>query len=262
MNADLPPGRGGDVGATWAEYKYIVEKVIANAPRTLQTRIGPSELGTDCTRCLAHKLAGAPEARDTAWLPWIGTAVHAQLAAVFEGFNVAVGEQRFLVEHRVSVGEVNGVDITGNVDLYDAATAEVTDWKVVGVTTLGSARASGPSPTYRVQQHLYGLGLTRAGLPVDTVRVAYLPRNAPTLDAAVIWTQPFDPDVAHRALRRADALARAIDVVGLDAVLAPLSPTAGCHSCSRYPLADGTRPPTPGHRPGSDLRGLVQDPAA
>lgn len=255
--ADAMPG--GDPEATWAEYRWVIEEAIANDPRTLQTRIGPSELGDPCDRCLVHKLAEVPEVRDAAWLPWIGKAVHASLQEVFEAFNATRGVRRFLTETPVTVGQVGGVPITGSVDLYDVCTAEVTDWKITGVTTMRSAKASGPSQTYRVQQHLYGAGLLAAGFPVVRVRIAYLPRNSPTLAAAFIWDEPFDPQVAATALARANALHAAITAVGVEVVLAQLAPTDGCYGCSRYPLPDGSRPPAPGHRPGNDLRGLIPE---
>jgi hypothetical protein len=62
---------------TWAEYRNIVERAIDNTPRSLQTRIGPSEIGNPCDACLINKLAGTPERREpgTSWLPFIGTRV-------------------------------------------------------------------------------------------------------------------------------------------------------------------------------------------
>jgi hypothetical protein len=68
---------GDDPTTMWTEYASIVKDAIAGDPRTLQTRIGPSGLGVDCDRCLAHQLAGIPEHRDDPWLPTVGRAVHA-----------------------------------------------------------------------------------------------------------------------------------------------------------------------------------------
>lgn len=242
-------GRGGNPATTWAEYRHLIDDAIANNPRSQQVRIGPSELGTDCLRCLGHKLAGIPEQRDAAWLPWIGTAVHAALEEVFAAYNAQCppGEARFLLETTVSVGEVDGVEITGHADLYDRVTRTQSDWKIVGKSTLTAAKASGPTATYRVQAHLYARGFHRRGLPVDRVQIIYLPRNEPTLANAVIWGEPYDENVALAALQRADALAKAIRLAGPDAVLPGLQATPGCHSCARYPLPDGTYPPRPGH---------------
>jgi hypothetical protein len=264
VNANLPSlahlapdnAAGDDPTTMWAEYAGIVKDAIAGDPRSLQTRIGPSGLGVDCDRCLAHQLAGIPEHRDDDWLPTVGRAVHAWLEEVFTTYNADLPSVRFLTETRVSVGEVDGTDITGNADLYDLWTATVADYKIVGATTLKTARR-GPSPTYRRQLHLYGRGFARRGLTPQRVAIWYLPRNATSLDHGVQWSEPYDEQIALDTLARADAFARAIRLAGPDAVLASLPVTQGCHSCARYPLPDGTVPPRPGHHPGSDLAGLV-----
>lgn len=258
--AALPHQVGGDPALLWAEYRHIVETAIANQPRSQQVRIGPSELGTDCLRCLGHKLVGIPEARDVAWLPWVGTAVHAQLEETFAAFNAQCppGETRFLIETTVSVGVVDGVDITGHADLYDRVTRTQSDWKIVGKSTLTAAKANGPSTTYRVQAHLYARGFARRGLPVDRVQIIYLPRNEPTLANAVVWGEPYDEQIALQALQRADALAKAIRAAGADRVLPGLPAAAGCYSCARYPLPDGSFPAKPGHEhAGRSLQELI-----
>lgn len=224
---------------TWALYRRIIEATVDNQPRSLQTRIGPSELGTACDACLISKLAGIPEqpAPGTSWLPYIGTAVHEQLAHIFTAANTGLRRARWLVEMCVDVGRVGGVDITGHADLYDVETGEVTDWKIVGATTLRDVRAHGPSDTYRVQAHLYGRGFTRRGLPVQRVRIAYLPRNAVSLDSAYIWDEPYDEQIALDALARADMFAAAIAVHGVDTLLTTARHTGG-HSCTRYGHTD------------------------
>lgn len=247
LATDTAPG--GDPAAVWAEYRHIIDRAISGQERSQQTRIGPSELGTDCLRCLARKLAGIPEPRDDApWLPYVGTSVHAQLEEVFAAFNHAADTIRFLVETTVSVGEVDGVDITGHADLFDLATGDVTDWKIVGATTLRTAKANGPTPTYRTQAHLYGRGFTRRGLHVERVRIAYLPRNAVSLDQAVIWAEPYDESVALAALTRADGIAKALRAAGPDAVIGQLPTAPGCYSCPRF---DPTMP-VPGHGKSQD----------
>lgn len=256
--ADQPTAAGADPTVTWAEYRHLIEHAITQDPRTLQTRIGPSELGTPCDWCLGNKLVGVPEARDVAWLPTVGKAVHGWLEDTFAAANAGLPQARYLVETRVSVGEVDGTDITGSADLIDLVALELTDWKVVGKTTLVKAKASGPSPSYRVQQHLYARGAHRRGIPIQRVRVAYLPRNEPTLANAVIWSEPYDEQVAVDAIARADAMAKALRLAGRDVVLPQLKRAPGCQSCPRYPDADGNAPAQPGHRPrGSDLAGLI-----
>lgn len=225
-----------DPKATWTEYRALIEDAMVNAPRSLQKRIGPSELGMACRRCLAHKLAGTPEHTEAAWLPQVGSAVHAWLEEVFVQANAGLDRARFLVESRVTVGTVGGIEITGSADLYDRELGEVTDWKIVGTTTLRSAKAKGASPVYRAQAMLYGRGFTLRGLPVRRVRIAYLPRNAVALSDAYIWTADYDEQLALDTIARADALAIAISAFGLDHVLASLPGHDGDgFSCRRMP---------------------------
>ncbi|NAE18286.1 hypothetical protein [Enterococcus hirae] len=223
-----------DPTAAWPEYRALIEDAIINAPRSQQRRIGPSELGTPCLLCLGRKLAGIPERPEAGWFPTIGTAVHAWLDEVFAVANRGHQHARWLTELSVDVGDVDGTTITGHCDLYDRATASVNDWKVVGDTKLKSIKSKGPGQDYRVQAHLYGRGMVRRGLPVDTVRVIFLPRNAATLDTTRVWHEPYDETVALDALGRADALAKAIRLAGPDVVLPGLTATPGCRSCPRY----------------------------
>lgn len=223
----------------------LIENGIRHQPRSLQKLIGPSELGTDCAHCLAAKLAGWDETqRDTAWLPFIGTAVHAALAEFFEADNTTSvasgGRRRWRVEERVHVGFIGPHRISGTCDLYDTATGTVVDWKIVGAETLRTAKAA-PKRVYQVQAHLYGLGWENAGHTPERVMIAHLPRNAVSLAQAVIWEAPYDRDTALDALANAarvhanvTALA-SISTTTRDQWITGLPRATGCFSCARYP---------------------------
>jgi hypothetical protein len=252
---------GADPQLLRNELLALIENAAINAPRSLQRAIGPSGLGTPCLRKLAYGLTETPTAvaRRVAWLPVIGTAVHAWLAEALIGtpLYAAVdpqdyGSRRFLVETRVNVGRVNGVDIVGSADLYDRVTCTVVDHKVVGATTLRRARA-GPSDTYRVQIHCYGRGFVRRGLPVERVAILYLPRNG-DLREAVLWTERYDETVATQALQRADAVVLGVKVAGATAII-PSLPTADdyCTSCPWFrPNVTPSALSCPGHTDPSD----------
>lgn len=124
---------GADPASVHADLLDVVEAAMLHQPRTLQTRIGPSEIGMDCVRCLAHKLAGTPERPEAAWLPYLGTAVHEELSTVFirhEHTRQDLGlPPRFLSEHRVTVGTIGGQEITGSTDLFDIHTGTIVDFK-------------------------------------------------------------------------------------------------------------------------------------
>lgn len=229
-----------DPQAVPAELRSIVEAAILNDPRSLQKRIGPSGLGNECARCLAHGLAETPESADPAWLPTIGRAVHEWLEGVFVSHEVTRSQlrmpDRFLPEHKVNVGQVGGVDITGSTDLFDTHTGTVIDFKIVGTNTLRSARANGASLLYQRQAMLYGKGWQDAGYTVTNVVIWFMPRNAVALTDGYAWSAAYDRSVAEATLARADTLARDIQARGLQAVLADLPPHDGDgFSCRKFP---------------------------
>jgi hypothetical protein len=248
-----------------ADAHAVIVDAILNHPRSLQTTIGPSELGNPCTHCLAARLAGWKRTDDgTPWLPTIGTAVHAWLEDVFTAHELATGtpsQHRYLTEAAVMVGHVGGQPIWGSTDLVDLYAGLTVDWKIVGAATLRKAR-TGPSDVYRAQAHLYAKGWNDAGYRVGHVSIAYLPRNSVSLDQAIWWTEPYDPDLAAATLARADRVATnlaALATLGTDAVTAWISDQPRdphCYDCARYP--DGAGLLTPGHHPrGDDLQDLI-----
>lgn len=223
----------------------VIENGIRSQPRSQQKLIGPSEIGTDCDHCLAAKLAGWEETeRDVAWLPFIGTAVHAELANIFEADNhraTAAGERpRWRVEKRVEVGTIGGHHISGTCDLYDTLDGTVLDWKIVGAETLRTAK-TGAKPVYRIQGQLYGRGQENAGHTPRKVAIAHLPRNAVSLAQAVISVEDYDPEIAHQALARANKVhanlttLASISTEVRDAWITDQARADGCFSCRRYP---------------------------
>jgi len=196
---------------TVKELVTFIQQLEMNQERTLQTSIGPSEIGLPCSRRLIKKLLNTKDPQqDSRWLATVGTAVHAWLAQGFEAPEHRRGylNGRFgdvLVEERVNVGTIGGVEIWGSADLFDILTGLVVDWKVVGNSRLDAYRRYGPGQQYRVQAHLYGRGFARLGLPVRNVLIMFLPRNK-ALNNFHAWTEPYDESVALAALSRADAL--------------------------------------------------------
>lgn len=262
------PNRGGHPDVFWEEYAWIIRDAIQNDARSLQTQIGPSEIGLECTHCLALKIAQVEEVRDPddEWLATVGKAFHKWLETTFTAYNeqFSAGAARFLTELRVEVGEVGGQVISGSCDLYDRNEASITDWKLVGITTLREVRrlkeTGDTKGVYRKQGHLYGRGAVARGLPVERIRVAYLPRNGRFgLREAVIFDEPYDEGIALAALDRANAIADTTAAIGLKAFTDIAPRAAGCYSCPRYPDSDGNVPSAgTGHRSRAEaLSGLI-----
>lgn len=197
----------------WREISGLIERDIRDQPRGHQKQIGPSELGTDSLHTLAAKLAGWPRQQGAAWLPYIGTAVHARFEQMFPHLN----PERFETEKRVTVGQVNGLNggypISGSIDLYDKETAATIDWKIVGSTILRGVKAHGISQQYLVQASLYGMGLARDQLPISRSCIYFLPRNGVSLNDAIPWEAEWDPQPGQWALSRAQLLVNFLDLI-------------------------------------------------
>lgn len=233
---------------------------IKHHPRSLQKRIGPSEMGVECSRSILYKLNGDPEPdRGVGWKPTIGTGVHSWLEDTFNAINADPGHPehgRWLSELKVMVGVVGGQEIWGSVDLFDMWTGTVIDWKIVGNSTLKKYRSTGPSVQYRAQAHLYGQGYANAGQNVNMVAIAFLPREGELTDS-FIWTEPWQPGIAAETLQRVDALATLLDTVGIARAIEMFEPCTDrwcrwCGSGSSF----GARPVP---KTTADLFGLEQN---
>ena len=247
------PTLHGLAGQIAAEVTAIVRHAADNAPRSLQTAIGPSQIGTPCSRKLGYTLYGQPATNnDTDPLAsLIGTAFHAWLATTFTELDERLddGRSRYLLEHRVHATP----GLSGSCDLFDRKIATSIDWKVVGATGMKRYRKDGPGPQYRVQAHTYGLGLANAGETVEHVAVVFLPR-AGRLDGMHVWTEPYQPQIALDAIERlttVNVLAAQLDVEHQPDRWA-LIPTADdhCNYCSFHlPGSTDLGVGCPGHQP-------------
>lgn len=226
---------GLDPETTIPDLQAIIEHAILNRPRTLQTTIGPSSLGSECDRCLIEELAGLKEPEpDAAWMPQIGVALGEWLEGAIIQHLMATGSDRYIPEGRVLVGTVGGVEVWGNSDLFDLHTGTVVDYKLVGTTTLRDTRRHGVKATYRKQVQLYGKGWQDQGYDVRSVAVWMLPRNGFTVGSGFLWQEPYDRADAEATIARADMFANAIQAYGAETVLAAAPDHAGTEfSCPK-----------------------------
>lgn len=229
----LPPSKGYRTDETGLRDQIIknIRYAADNAPRSLQKHIGPSQVGTPCARQLAYHLAGFDESRSfiDPWPSIVGTAVHAWLADAMELHNdvlEAAGQpRRWHIEKRVDVG----FGLTGSCDCFDSVTGTVLDWKILGNTQYAKYTKEGPSEVYRTQAHCYGLGYVRAGFDVKRVGIGFFGR-AKTLNDLDIWSEPFDLEIALRALKRMKETQEQINA-GAEPLDIPANPGVACYFC-------------------------------
>jgi hypothetical protein len=245
---------------------------ILNQPRSLQTKIGPSEMGHPCDRRIAHKLAGTPEvnARGVAWKPYVGTAIHEQMANIFAKREIARWgdgsmdgiRPRYHVEERVTVGQIGGVDHGGSTDLFDAATGIVFDWKFTTVNQIKrNYKRNGPGKQYRKQAHLYGKGWEDAGFQVLHVAIVFLTRDGEYADRYV-WSEPYDRSVAEETIAHVNGIKSVVDMLG-PAGPATYDPVSSyCQHCPFYKVgATNLEAACPGDPTDADLNRIdMSDP--
>lgn len=213
-----------------------------NSERSLQKRIGPSQVGTPCHRRLAFEMSGLPETRDLndPWASILGTAGHAWLEKCFAAANPPWPEPPiWLLENRVDVG----FGLRGSSDLFHVPSGTVFDHKILGNTTFDKYTkitdkhpCGNPSEEYRVQAHCYGLGFARLGFTVNKVAIIMFGRSKYLRDTH-IWSEPWQPDIALKALHRMTLLQEHLNRGNHPTTIAPV-PGGACYWC-KHKSADG-----------------------
>jgi hypothetical protein len=204
-----------------------------NSARSRQTAIGPSELGTDCDRRIAYRLADVPESNQ--WrdpLPAIvGTSIHAWLEKAINNFQKVHYLNRWLTEITVWPDPI----VTGHCDLYDKDLQAVIDFKTVSPTRLKEWKSKGPSEQHIDQVNLYAKGLIAQGHPVQRVALIAVPRSG-WLSEVRVWSGPYQPERAQACLDRMYGLADKLIKMGddLDFEAIPAVPSQGCSYCPWY----------------------------
>ena len=171
-------------------YDNIIRELTRPSERDKQRKVGPSELGDLCERCLAEKLLGVHEEEKTHPLaPMIGTAFHLYLENT-------IGIEGYLKETKVIVGTIEGYgEIRGTADGFDIETGHVVDYKVLSkkkikafssATFLNEDRepefysdsmTEGQLKKYYYQMMLYGLGMENTGYDVHHCSLVLFPRD-------------------------------------------------------------------------------------
>lgn len=168
----------------------LIEKLTTDdksKPRSLQTRIGPSEIG-GCTRRMWHKIQGtAYTNEDTLRLSAImGTAIHSMIEDVFKD------DDRYIIE-----AEVESDGIMGHIDLIDTETNTIWDWKT---TTKNSLSFFGSSQQ-KSQVHLYGYLANKNGIKIENVGLVAIARDGNETDIKEIL-EPYNEAIALNAIAK------------------------------------------------------------
>lgn len=192
-----------------ARVAELITDAALNSPRSLQTRIGPSEVGDPCERKLTYKMYDwPPAAKDSDPIASVlGTGFHAWMEEAFTARNT---DGRYKIEERVTVrpGFTEHSTLEGSSDLYDRVTGTVFDWKLTGTSSLDSYRRKGPGAQYRTQAHLYGLGQENAGEHPKRVAIVFVARYHEL--RVHVWTEAYQRQVALDALDRLDRIRQRI----------------------------------------------------
>ena len=210
--ADAMSERGKEIAARLREIFYAYTNRNSSDNRSAQKTLGPSEAGSPCDRQIAMKLMGiAPVNPQEGWAPFVGTAVHVELAKMFEWANGS-GSGRYVTEMPLTFG--SGVVPRGTSDLLDRVLFMIMDHKLMGRWSLDKLIQNGPSETYRVQGQIYALGAVLAGEKVKEVAIIGWPRQESSLDKLYVHVEPFDRKLAEAALKRVENIAASVQQYG------------------------------------------------
>jgi hypothetical protein len=219
-----------DAHATAEEWLLKIRELFITE-RSHQKQIGISEVGSDCRKCVARKLAQVYKKPSGGWFPFVGTAVH---AALEEGF---AKWDNYKLEERLQVWEYKGLSLGGSCDMAaisrNGDALIVNDWKVVGDTPLREAGSGKIKAQYRIQAMLYGMGWRNKGENVTHVALTFLPRNQ-DLSAAEVVMLRYDEQVAIDSLDKLAVMIDAAELIGWDAVIDKQPKASFCFDCKKY----------------------------
>jgi hypothetical protein len=219
-----------------SEWMARIEELFITE-RSKQIQIGISEVGMDCRKCVARKLAKVYRKPDGSWYPFIGTAVH---DALERGFQERWPDE-YQLENRLHVHSYKDLELGGSCDMaaliQDGKGVIVNDWKVVGKQGVTDAAKGKIKDQYRIQAQLYGYGWAQKGYNVTHVALSFLPRED-KLQNAVVVLMRYDQDVALTALAEVESMIDAAEIVGWEKVIDKQPKASFCFSCRVYEQTD------------------------
>lgn len=181
----------------------VIRWAASGSERSQQVAVGASELGNECDRALAYRIAGVPRINiyTDPWPATVGTAIHQWLEEAFTRFQREAGATRWLIEETVHPDPL----LRSHTDVFDLWEGLVLDWKTKGPRQMRHFQDHGPSDKHVDQVHLYGKGQREAGRPVERVGIVAIPRSGWLSDMEV-WVGVYDEARADRAVARMYAI--------------------------------------------------------
>jgi len=168
---------------------HVLHAKDASRDRSLQTEVGPSEIG-GCKRKVWYRLNAQPHTNEnqSKLAAIMGTAIHAAIEEAIGALDPDAKE--YLVETEVAYG-----DMKAHVDLFVPSTGAVIDWKTSKIKNMSYF----PSTQQRWQVQVYGYLLSKNGYEVKTVNLVAIARDGSEKDIKV-HTEPYDESMALTAL--------------------------------------------------------------
>jgi len=210
----------------------VVRWADANRGRSKQVTLGCSEVGHQCDRRLAYRIAGVDAGgySNDPWPAVVGTAVHAWMEEAVRLFQDAHNLDHWVTEMEVLPSPI----VKGHTDLYDSRRKLVLDWKFPSPDNLRKMRNDGVPQQYITQVQLYGLGHVNAGREVERVGIAAMGRQGWLKDCWV-WSTEFDIVAARKSLERIYSIGNALIQADLSDPVTwqqiPATPTRLCSWC-------------------------------
>lgn len=200
---------GAEIASRLKELFYAYDNRRSADNRSAQATMGPSEMGTPCDRRLALSLMRMPPVNPggDGWAAFVGTCIHAGLEQLFLWADAGTG--RFATEQRLEFGSVYVPK--GTADLIDRTLLMILDHKCQGRWSRNKLKTSGPSPTYKVQAHVYAYGARLRGEKIEKIAIVSWPRDEATLDDLYVHVEDYNPAVVKRAFERVEEIGAQVE---------------------------------------------------
>jgi hypothetical protein len=206
------------IAARLKELFYAYDNRRSEDNRSAQVTMGPSEMGSPCDRRLALSLMRMPPVNPggDGWAAFVGTCIHAGLEELFMWADAGTG--RFVTEQRLEFASVYVPK--GTADLIDRTLLMILDHKCQGRWSRNKLKTQGPSPTYKVQAHVYAYGARLRGEKIEKIAIVSWPRDEATLDDLYVHVEDYNPLIAKRAFERVEKIGGEVEdiIAGLEAV--------------------------------------------